>query len=328
MSEESKRDAVADRLHEVGGGMHVAVCIVSYRSRIDVVSCLAALARSEHADFEVVICENGGRDAFDDLKRHVTDLPGGQAVRVVLAPGNLGYAGGVNLCMKAAPEADAWWVLNPDTVPDPRALEALVARLTRSDCDAVGCVVRLSHDRIQSFGGLWRWALARAVSLGYGAPVDGPINAAEIETRQNYINGAAMLVSRRFLEVTGPMREDYFLYCEEVEWCLRAQARGLRLGFAPDAFILHDHGASTGNTVDVRTRSALSVYLDERNKILITRDRAPTWLITAAPAALALLIFRFGRARAWPQLREAFLGWLAGLRGERGPPARLMPKTA
>lgn len=308
--------------------MHVAVCIVSYHGRSDVVSCLGALAQSRHADFEVVICENAGPAAFADLTAHLPTLPHGQAVRAVLSETNLGYAGGVNRCMQVAPDADAWWVLNPDTVPDPNALEALVERLTRGDCDAVGCVVRLSADRIQSYGGLWRHRLARSVSLGYGASIHSPIDPGQIEARQNYINGAAMLVSRRFLEVAGPMREDYFLYCEEVEWCLRARARGLRLGFAPSAFILHHHGAATGNTADVRTRSALSVYLDERNKMLVTRDRFPAWFAVAALAALALLILRFGRARAWRQLREAAFGWLAGLRGERGPPLRLMQKAA
>lgn len=308
--------------------MHVAVCIVSYHSRPDVVACLAALGASSHTDFEVIICENGGRDAFEDLTAHLPSLAGGQAVHVILAEGNVGYAGGINRCVQAAAKADAWWVLNPDTIPNVDALGALVQRLARSDCDAVGCVVRLGPDLVQSYGGLWRPALARAVSLGYGKPADAPVDPTQVEARQNYINGAAMLLGRRFLEIVGPMREDYFLYCEEVEWCLRAKARGLRLGFAPDAFVLHHHGASTGNTADVRTRSALSVYLDERNKILVTRDCARGWLPVAVPAALALLILRFGRARAWPQLREALLGWMAGLRGERGPPARLVSRPA
>jgi N-acetylglucosaminyl-diphospho-decaprenol L-rhamnosyltransferase len=304
--------------------MHIAVAIVSYRSRADVLSCLAALAQSRHTDFEVIICENGGPAAFDDLRAHLPSLPGGQTVRVVLAEGNLGYAGGVNRCMAEAPDADAWWVLNPDTQPDADAMAALAQRLAVGDCEAVGCAVRLDDDSIQSYGGLWRPQFARAVSIGYGSPVVGAIDGRAIEAQQNYINGAAMLVGRRFRDVAGPMREDYFLYCEEVEWCLRAKAAGLRLGFAPDAFVLHHHGTSTGNTTDIRHRSALSVYLDERNKILVTRDCFPALLLPASVGALGLLTLRFGRARAWSQLGEALRGWLAGLRDERGPPARLM----
>src|SRR3954471_4207611 len=45
--------------------MHVAVAIVGYRNADDVCACVTALARSTHDDFEVVICENGGGDAFE-----------------------------------------------------------------------------------------------------------------------------------------------------------------------------------------------------------------------------------------------------------------------
>jgi len=300
--------------------MRVAIAIVSYRSHGDLGPCLAALAQSDHRDFEVIICENGGREAYEALSALPTELAGGQAVRAVLADRNLGYAGGVNRCIAEAPSAEAWWILNPDTEAHPRALAEMVARLERGDCDAVGCTVGLGAGRIQSYGGLWRRQVARAVSLGYGASVEASVDADAVEQAQNYLNGASMLVGRRFVEATGLMREDYFLYCEEVEWCLRGIEAGMKLGFAPDAFVLHHHGTSTGNSTSLRDRSALSVYLDERNKILVTRDRFPSWLLPATLAALALLLLRFARARAWRQLRQALRGWLAGVRGDRGPP--------
>src|SRR3546814_1772259 len=81
-----------------------------------------------------------------------------------------------------------------------------------------------------------------------------------------------MLVSRAFLQATGPMREDYFLYCEEVEWCLRARAKGMAFGFAPEARVLHNQGASTGSGQSVRTRPRLPIYLDERNKMLVRSE--------------------------------------------------------
>src|SRR3546814_4422658 len=95
-----------------------------------------------------------------------------------------------------------------------------------------------------------------------------------------------MLVSRAFLQATGPMREDYFLYCEEVEWCLRARAKGMAFGFAPEARVLHNQGASTGSGQSVRTRPRLPIYLDERNKMLVTRDCFAGRLPIAAVAAL------------------------------------------
>ena len=300
---------------------HVAVAIVSYRTPGDVAECLQALSASRHTDFDVVVCENGGRAAFEALQACVpARLPGGQRVRLVCAEANLGYAGGVNRCMAQAPDADAWWVLNPDTHPDPMALAALVARLQRGDCHAVGGAIQLSTGEVQAYGGRWQRWLARAVSLGHGRSIDAAVDADEIEAQQNFLNGASMLISRTFLEATGPMREDYFLYCEEVEWGLRGQKAGMRFGFAPDGVVVHKQGASTGAAGDLRNGSRLSVYLNERNRVLLSRDCYPALFPVTVVTTLATFLVRFGKRRAWRQVGYGVQGWLAGLANRRGAP--------
>ncbi len=136
----------------------------------------------------------------------------------------------------------------------------------------------------------------------------------------NYLLGACMLIGRRFLEATGPMRDDYFLYAEEVEWCLRARSRGLRLGFAPDARIYHGQGGTTGSAADIHQRPLLPIYLDERNKLHVVRDTTPARLAVAIPVALSLTWARFGRRRAMRQWKDAMAGWWAGVCNERGMP--------
>jgi len=305
-----------------GSDMHVAVVIVGYRNPADIVTCLQTLGRLEHSRFEVVICENGGAEAYEALVQTLPKtMPGGQAVTVMAAPRNLGYAGGVNFAIEAAPNADAWWVLNPDTEPQPGLLSACLARLARGDVHAVGCTIYLPNGEVQSHGGRWRSWLARAESIGWGEQLGGRVDAASVEAAQSYLNGACLVVDRTFLEVVGPMREDYFLYCEEVEWCLRAQARGMKLGFAPDGRCLHHAGTTTGSHASLRDRPKRPVYLDERNKILVTRDCFPRRLPVAIPAALALLVLRFAARGAWRQFGYGLEGWWAGIRNQRGPAA-------
>jgi GT2 family glycosyltransferase len=302
--------------------IHVAIAIVSFRNPDDVVECLAALAAMTHADFEVVVCENGGVSAFRDLDaRLARRLPGGQPVRLVCPGTNLGYAGGVNRCVSEAPGADAWWILNPDTSPRPDALAALVARLSRGDCEAVGGTIELPTGQVQGYGGRWQRWLARAVSLGHGKPADAKVDPARIEQSQNFLSGASMLVSRAFLQAAGPMREDYFLYCEEVEWALRGSRAGMRFGFAANAIVVHKQGTTSGATVDLRTRSKLSVYLNERNRVLVSRDCDPRLLPVTVCTSFATLIVRFGKRRAWRQLRYGLQGWWAGVINRRGVPA-------
>lgn len=254
-----------------------------------------------------------------------TQLPDGQGITLIAAD-NPGYAGGVNRCLEASPDADAWWVLNPDTRPDPNALAALVARLTQGDVQAAGGTLYMPDGRVQAYGGRWQPGLARAESIGWGRALGDPVDAATVERALTYIHGASMLVGRAFLTTAGPMREDYFLYCEEIEWFERARALGLRLGFAPDAKVLHLQGTTTGAAAGVKARSRLSVFLDERNKINVIRDTKPGLLWRGAPAALLLAVRRFALRRAWRQFGYALSGWVAGLRDERGKPRWTTPQ--
>ncbi|OHB26406.1 MAG: glycosyl transferase family 2 [Phenylobacterium sp. RIFCSPHIGHO2_01_FULL_69_31] len=301
--------------------MHVAIAIVGFRNVEDVRKCVAAIARSTYVDYEIVICENGGPAAAAALKSVLPDaLDGGQQLRVVAAPSNLGYAGGVNLAIRTALDADAWWVLNPDTQIEPEAMEACVRRLRAGDCDAVGCTIVLPGGRVQSHGGIWQAALGRAVSIGYGGDAGRPVDAEAIEASQSYLNGACMLVSRRFVEAVGFMREDYFLYCEEVEWFLRGRARAMRLGYAPDARVVHEAGTTTGSGRAFREMPRMPVYMNERNRLLVTRDAHALLLPVVAVTALLVIFARFARRRAWRQVGYALAGWTAGLANRRGPP--------
>jgi N-acetylglucosaminyl-diphospho-decaprenol L-rhamnosyltransferase len=299
---------------------HVAITIVGYRNIDDVGRCIAALSKSTYHDFEIVICENGGTVACRALRDKLpARLPGGQRLSVIEAAENGGYAAGINICIGASSAADAWWLLNPDTEAEPQALAALVNRLERG-YHAVGGTVYFSNGRVQSHGGVWRSWLARAVSLGNGDTLEASPDVEIIERKLMYLSGASMLVGRDFLQLVGPMPEDFFLYCEEVDWCLHALSYGAKLGFSNNARVLHHQGTTTGHSQGLKTRSKLSVYLDERNKMLITKRHFPVRLLVAAPAALVLMGMRYLRKGALRQFGYGIAGWYAGLQGESGPP--------
>jgi hypothetical protein len=302
--------------------LHVAVLIVSFNGADDISRCLGALQQSTYSDFRVVVCENGGFQAFQRLRTVLPGrLTGGQPVELLLAPDNLGYAGGINYCLSRTEAADAYWILNPDTEPEPAALGALIERLLKDDCGAVGHDLVLSNGRLASLGGgRWKAWSARAVSVNHGKPRPARVDAKAIEERLDYIVGASMLVSAGFLARVGRMREDYFLYCEEVEWCLRAGMLGERLGYAPDALVLHAHGTATGGGGALRQRSRIATFLIERNRILVTRDLYGSRLPVVAPMALAHILLKYAKARAWRQIGHALSGWLAGVRNQRGRP--------
>ena len=301
--------------------LEVAVAIVSYRSLEDLRPCLEALGRSTYRSFRVVICENGGPMALEALRSALPSaLPGGQPVEIHAAPGNFGFAAGLNLCLRLAGPADAYWILNPDATPEPGALAGLASRLQRGDCDAVGHDILRPDGRLASRAGRWMAWSARAKSIGHGGEAVRLGDPDALEAVSDYVIGASMLVTPRFLELTGPMREDYFLYCDEIEWCWRALRAGLKLGYSPDARVVHAHGSTTGGGGPLAGRSKLAVYLLERNRLNVTRDCYPRRLPVATVLSLAHICLKYAKAGAWRQLGYGLRGWAAGIAGERGRP--------
>ena len=59
------------------------------------------------------------------------------------------------------------------------------------------------------------------------------------ETRVDWINGACMVLPRSAWEAVGGFDESYFMYCEDVDLCLRLRLAGLALVRAP-VQVLHD----------------------------------------------------------------------------------------
>ena len=308
----------------------IVVCLVGFRNVADIMRCLPALAAQTFTAFDVVICENGGAEAFAALSAAVPErLESGQAVMTIADHSNPGYAGGVNRCIAARPDADAYWVLNPDTVPYPEALAAMAEMVFSGVADAVGGPIVLPDGLLRTCGGRWSPWLAYSRAIANGTPLAACPTAEEVEPQLSFISGASLLVSRRFIAKAGLMREDYFLYGEEVEWCLRGQALGLRLRFCRAAVVLHYQGTTTGSAHDIGGRPQTAIFCDERNRILTLRDTAafPVFAIGAIGAGLTVL-FRYGRRFAFRALRYALAGWWAGIRNRRGKPAWLIETKA
>ena len=182
----------------------VVIAIVATDEAKNLVGCLGSLKNSIYREFSVVICENGGHEAFERDVRELSEVPGmseadaelddrlgaglgaaegrrfrlgedGRVVRILRSRENRGYSGGVNFCIAAAgTDWDFIWVLNPDTFPEPNAIGALVRRQAEGGYGIVGSkIVFVAGGRVQLWGGLkYLPLLGRARSLGHGQPAE------------------------------------------------------------------------------------------------------------------------------------------------------------
>jgi hypothetical protein len=122
------------------------------------------------------------------------------------------------------------------------------------------------------------------------------------------------------------MEESYFLYYEDLEWGLRAKAV-CGLGFCEQSTVRHVGGATLGSASGRGARSALSVYLDHRNRLHFVRRMFPRRYGWTAVVVLARTL-EFLAVGALENFLAALAGWAAGLRGETGRPERFFGPEA
>ncbi len=213
--------------------------------------------------------------------------------------GNLGYAGGNNMGLRyalARGDADYCWVLNNDLVIAPDALSRVVERMAEQpEAGLCGSVLLDYHapDRIQALGGaIYNPWLGTHRAIGAGTSAGGKIDREAVERRMSYVIGAAMFVSRRWLDEIGLLCEDYFLYFEEIDWAIRSRGR-FALAFAPRSRVYHKGGASTGRP----SQSPAADYLALRNRLRFTRNRIPWALPTVWLGFLLVLANRLRRGQ-------------------------------
>jgi GT2 family glycosyltransferase len=333
----------------------VAVVIIGYRNPADIRDCLLALSDATgEPRFDVFICENGGSSWYQRLLLELSGPQGPcidarpvditaarfarftdmQCLSLRMRPGkvwvgcavdNLGYAGGLNAWLNELEAVPGWkgvWLLNPDTMPAPDALAALVDRAEIGKKGMVGSTIFDTErpSEVRCRGGLqWQKFAARTTAIGLGDPRDAQCDAAVVEAALDSPSGASMYVTRPCIEKIGNMDESYFLFFEDLDWGVRAKACGL--GYAAHSMVAHKHGTTTGSAKRSADIPKLSLYLEHRNGIHFVRkffprtipNRIAYSLLFAAKVAMA-----GSPARSWVIVQAL----LAALRGERGRPTR------
>jgi GT2 family glycosyltransferase len=233
--------------------MRLSVLFVNYRSAALLERALASWQADAHAAgvaVEWVVVDNGDDEAGQALLRR---LP----VRLLAAPRNLGYAGGVNLGLTVT-SGDAIAVANPDLELFAGATAALLSALEevpiagpafvwdrggtlllppaqrRTRRDEVAEIVARASPR-----GAWlarqRW---RRHARKFWEATGGLL-------RSHDLSGALLVLRREALAAVGPFDDAYPLYFEETDWLARAAAAGLAAAYVPAARVLHLHAASS-----------------------------------------------------------------------------------
>lgn len=231
--------------------LRLSITICSWNTISDTRACLASLESVRHeVPFEVILVDNNSEDGSPDMVAR--EFPW---VRLERMAQNLGFTGGQNhaLSIRSAPHA---LLLNSDTVVHPGALAGLMARL-----DAEPRIGILGPKLLNPDGSLQMScrrfpnplaALFRNTPLGRLFPNNrftrdylmadfDHTKTADVD----WVSGAALLARGELIDQIGLLDPDYFMYCEDVDWCWRTHRAGFRVVYEPSCVITHAIGQST-----------------------------------------------------------------------------------
>jgi len=243
----------------------LGIVVVSWNVRELLAGCLESAIRSlptlhTPLSTDLVVVDNASTDGSAGMVRE--RFP---QVELIISKRNLGFAGGNNAGIRywgldtPIPNTQSpryVLLLNPDTVIHGNALETML-RFMDAAPRAGMCGARLIYGdgsfQHSAFGfpGLWQIVLdapgvhPRLLDSRLNGRYSRKLYASGQPFEIDHPLGAAMMVRSDAIRQVGLMDEDFYMYCEEIDWAWQIKKAGWKIYCVPQAEIVHYAGQST-----------------------------------------------------------------------------------
>lgn len=224
----------------------VSVLVCAYNAASTIGECLESLAALRYPDYEVIVVNDGSRDATSAIAHRFPRVK-------VVDTANHGLSAARNTAAEhASGEIVAY--CDSDVRVDPDWLRYLVQPLLRSN------VVGAGGPNIVPPDDPW---IAQCVARSPG----GPTHVLMDDRIAEHVPGCNMAFWRSALMEVGGFDVTYHVAGDDVDLCWRLQSRGHTLGFSPNAVVWHRH------------RSRVKAYWRQQ----VGYGEAETWLMERHP---------------------------------------------
>jgi GT2 family glycosyltransferase len=182
----------------------------------------------------IYVVDNGSTDGS------LTYLKKLKYITLIKSKNNLGFAGGNNLGIKKAlaDKNDYIFLINNDaTCPDPDTIEKLIQKNKGISAPIVS--FKRGDEVVYDYGGKIDKVFGRNTHY------ESPFKIENLYPKGDYYSGVCLLISAKVFNKIGFLDESFFLYYEDVDFCLRAKAAGFKLTLCDSVTINHNLSSST-----------------------------------------------------------------------------------
>jgi GT2 family glycosyltransferase len=238
--------------------MDLSIVILNYNTCEHLRTCVRALLAEGSTSLsggpiqaEVVVVDNASSDGSADMVASEFAW-----VRLIRSPRNGGFAFGNNQALACA-RGETLLLLNPDTLIPRGSIRRLVERLeAHPEAGIIGPKLlrpdgsmHLACRRSFPTPSIAFYRISGLSRLFAQSPRFGRYNLtfvdADLPIEVDSVCGACMLVRRSVMERVGPLDERFFMYGEDLDWCMRTREAGWTVRYEPGIVVQHQHGAAS-----------------------------------------------------------------------------------
>jgi glycosyltransferase involved in cell wall biosynthesis/GT2 family glycosyltransferase len=223
--------------------------IIPMRDRVSLLEmCLEGIReRTDYRPLEIVIVDNGSKEAA--TLKFLRGLEEKNVARVLRVDGKFNFSHLINRGAAVA-KGDVLAFLNNDIeANEPDWLREMVSHAVRSGVGAVGARLWYPNGKLQHGGVIVGLGGVAGHSFS-GVPRGhaGYFNRTYLQQNCSAVTGACLLVRKEVFQKAGGFDETNFaISFNDIDFCLRLQAAGLRNVWTPYANLVHHESASRGH---------------------------------------------------------------------------------
>lgn len=245
--------------------MKIAVILVNYNGLRDTLECIASIKKSSVKTSVFVVDNASSSDEITEIKRVYPDII---SFRCEI---NTGFAGGNNVAIKKALEDgyDYILLLNNDTIIDSNMISCLLSSADEKTVALPNMYYYTSPQELWYGGGCVNRFLGKVTH--WKKTRFSPFEV-------NFMTGCCALIHKSIFEKIGLLSEEYFMYCEDIDFSIRLSLAGIKMVVQPQAKLWHKVAKSSPSN-----GSAFRVYYNTKNRLLLVNKFREYFSVATIP---------------------------------------------